>query len=391
MTTPLYVTAGQSNGVRIERYEGFEEYAEREGIDAAFLHTSVGGTGLAPLENRPDWYPLDDAGPNAGELYGAMLDEINALLETGAYHLAGIFWLQDGADATPALSLPYEERFQALVDSLIVEFGTEFTFTIAEASEVTPRYLNLLQTEGEDAAAKVAALEAIQAAQVSVAAATEQVTIINTVEVWTEAGVATAGADGTLSFAAAFEDPVHYSDQGADAMAAAFLDQFYGEDGEDGGGAEEADPSEDLGEGISVERARLIAYLYEAGLDRDGEIDLEGLNFWIDEAEGGLSDEEIATAFLASAEFDAAFGDPFDTADPRYLDDSAFVTTLYENVLDRAPDETGRDFWVEVLEEPSVSRADLLLSFATSAEGQAMTPVVETLIEVAPGEWAFVA
>ncbi|MEM6678566.1 MAG: sialate O-acetylesterase, partial [Pseudomonadota bacterium] len=172
MTTPLYVTAGQSNGVRIERYEGFEEYAEREGIDAAFLHTSVGGTGLAPLENRPDWYPLDDAGPNAGELYGAMLDEINALLETGAYHLAGIFWLQDGADATPALSLPYEERFQALVDSLIVEFGTEFTFTIAEASEVTPRYLNLLQTEGEDAAAKVAALEAIQAAQVSVAAAT---------------------------------------------------------------------------------------------------------------------------------------------------------------------------------------------------------------------------
>ncbi|MEL6311357.1 MAG: DUF4214 domain-containing protein, partial [Pseudomonadota bacterium] len=69
-------------------------------------------------------------------------------------------------------------------------------------------------------------------------------------------------------------------------------------------------PSGGTGAGLSAEEARCIAYLYEAGLDRDGDIDLPGLNFWIDAREGGLDENQVAQAFLDSPEFAAAFGEP---------------------------------------------------------------------------------
>ena len=140
----------------------------------------------------------------------------------------------------------------------------------------------------------------------------------------------------------------------------------------------------ETGQGIPEARARTVAYLYEAGLDRDGDIDEAGLNFWIDRAEGGFTNRDLADAFLRSGEFEAAFGDP-DT-----LDDFAFVTVLYENVLDRAADDAGRSFWLGVLADPEVDRTQLLLAFASSNENRAGSAFVETLLEVEPGLWEFV-
>ncbi len=140
---------------------------------------------------------------------------------------------------------------------------------------------------------------------------------------------------------------------------------------------------------ITPNQAQQVAYLYEAGLDRDGNIDLPGLNFWIDRREEGLSERALSDAFLRSPEFNDSFGEPFDTGAPDYLDDEALVIALYENVLDREFDQPGLDFWLGVLQQPNVDRADLLLAFAASDENVGGSPFVETLIEAEPGEWAF--
>ncbi|MEM9145899.1 MAG: DUF4214 domain-containing protein [Pseudomonadota bacterium] len=138
-----------------------------------------------------------------------------------------------------------------------------------------------------------------------------------------------------------------------------------------------------VGDGLSPNRAKTIAYVYEAGLDRDGNIDLPGLNFWIDGAENGLTNRQIAQAFLDSFEFEESFGDP-DT-----LNDFSFVTVLYENVLDRTADNAGRNFWLSVLDDPDVDRADLLLAFARSTENVNASAFVDTLVESDPGIWTF--
>ena len=137
--------------------------------------------------------------------------------------------------------------------------------------------------------------------------------------------------------------------------------------------------------GLTQDEVIEIALLYETGLDRDGDIDLEGLNFWIDETEGGLSREALAGFFLMSDEFAAAFGAP-DT-----LSDSAYVDTLYQNTLGRAADDEGFDFWLAQLTEESLSRERVLLEFAVSVENRETLDFVETVQEVAVGEWAFVA
>lgn len=132
-------------------------------------------------------------------------------------------------------------------------------------------------------------------------------------------------------------------------------------------------------------RAESIAYLYEAGLDRDGNIDEGGLNFWIDTAGNGFSQRQIAQAFLDSAEFEAAFGAP------ETLTDEQYVEQLYQNVLDRASDQAGFDFWFGALESVGGQRDVLLIAFARSNENITGSPDVATLTETEPGIWEFIA
>ncbi|MGF1552190.1 MAG: DUF4214 domain-containing protein [Paracoccaceae bacterium] len=135
---------------------------------------------------------------------------------------------------------------------------------------------------------------------------------------------------------------------------------------------------------LSREEAREVALLYETGLDRDGEIDLEGLNYWIDIREGGFSVEETAQSFLDSREFQEKYGDP------DALSDLALVERLYRNVLNREGEAEGVAFWTGVLEDQGFSRANLLYAFAVSVENADTLDFVETLTETAPGDWEFV-
>lgn len=113
-----------------------------------------------------------------------------------------------------------------------------------------------------------------------------------------------------------------------------------------------------FGQGAGSEE---VALLYAAALDRTP--DEDGLLFWIENREDGMSLTDIATEFVEGDEFGETFG--------ANLDDAAYVDVLYENVLGRPADGTGEAFWEDRLAEDGVSRADLLVEFALSGENRA--------------------
>ncbi|MGF1445813.1 MAG: DUF4214 domain-containing protein [Pikeienuella sp.] len=129
---------------------------------------------------------------------------------------------------------------------------------------------------------------------------------------------------------------------------------------------------------VSKPDAQRVALLYEAGLNREGNIDTAGLNFWIEALAGErdgqtfepLSFTEIASFFIASDEFAQAFG-PVDE-----LTDDEYVEQLYQNVLNRPSDPEGFEFWSSVLEINDGSRELLLLAFTDSTENLLGTPEV---------------
>jgi hypothetical protein len=97
--------------------------------------------------------------------------------------------------------------------------------------------------------------------------------------------------------------------------------------------------------------------LYKAALDRTP--DAEGLGYWIHSLDQGANLKTIANGFVNSPEFMSKF----------YGDGSAetFVTALYGNVLDRAPEQSGYNYWVNSLKQ-GTSRADVLIGFSESPE-----------------------
>ena len=139
-----------------------------------------------------------------------------------------------------------------------------------------------------------------------------------------------------------------------------------------------------LVEGLPAEDAQMVALLYEAALNRNGNIDIDGLNFWIDQRTDGLSEIALANEFLEAQEFEEAFGDP-DT-----LAASDFVELFYENILNRPGDTDGVAFWTDVAEAPGYDTAQLLLDFVSSQENTDELAFIQTLTETGPGYWEFV-
>ncbi len=86
-----------------------------------------------------------------------------------------------------------------------------------------------------------------------------------------------------------------------------------------------------------------------------------GLRHWDGQVEAGLSQRKLSEAFVASQEFADRFGE-----DPTAEE---FIDALYTNILGRASDGSGRDFWVGQIED-GVDRADALIAFADSPENQ---------------------
>jgi len=68
---------------------------------------------------------------------------------------------------------------------------------------------------------------------------------------------------------------------------------------------------------------------------------------------------QVAQGFIDSGEFQSRYG---------ALDNAQFITQLYANILDRAPDQAGYDWFLANLNSGASSRAEALRVFAESPE-----------------------
>ena len=99
-----------------------------------------------------------------------------------------------------------------------------------------------------------------------------------------------------------------------------------------------------------------IYRLYETALNRAP--DIGGFQNWIGAMQGGQSLGQVTSSFVGSAEFQTTYGT---------LDNTQFVTLLYNNVLHRAADVGGLASWVNLLNAGS-TRATVADGFSESAE-----------------------
>jgi Metallo-peptidase family M12B Reprolysin-like/Domain of unknown function (DUF4214) len=86
--------------------------------------------------------------------------------------------------------------------------------------------------------------------------------------------------------------------------------------------------------------------------------DHAGLLGWVGAYRGGQSLKNISDAFSASQEFQQTYG---------ALNNIQFVTLVYRNVLNRAPDQAGLDGWVTMLNS-GASRGEVMTGFTESPE-----------------------
>ncbi len=79
--------------------------------------------------------------------------------------------------------------------------------------------------------------------------------------------------------------------------------------------------------------------LYRAFLERNP--DLVGIKYWIEQSRSGVNYDEMAYAFANSTEFTNRY---------RSLTDQQFLDVVYRNVLGRAPDQKGFDYWYQQIQ-----------------------------------------
>jgi hypothetical protein len=92
----------------------------------------------------------------------------------------------------------------------------------------------------------------------------------------------------------------------------------------------------------------------------------------------GMGLQEVSARFIDSKEFKTLYGDAPSKAD--------FLTKVYTNVLGRAPDQGGYDWWLNAMNtDPSKTFSKVLADFSESAENLAGTaPLVATGIVYEP-------
>jgi hypothetical protein len=101
--------------------------------------------------------------------------------------------------------------------------------------------------------------------------------------------------------------------------------------------------------------------LYKAAFDRTP--DETGLGFWINRLDGGMDLIEASARFIDSNEFRSIYGTNPSNAD--------FLFRVYSNVLDRAPDQAGFDWWLNQMNtNPEKTPAKVLADFSESPENQ---------------------
>jgi methionine-rich copper-binding protein CopC len=101
--------------------------------------------------------------------------------------------------------------------------------------------------------------------------------------------------------------------------------------------------------------------IYKAAFNR--EPDLPGMGYWISRMDQQMDPMELAQRFVDSQEFRSVYG-----AKPS---NAEFVNKIYQNVLGRAADATGYNWWVNKMNtDSSKTFAKVLADFSESAENK---------------------
>jgi hypothetical protein len=87
--------------------------------------------------------------------------------------------------------------------------------------------------------------------------------------------------------------------------------------------------------------------------------DASGMNYWVAKLRAGYPLGKVSDTFATSSEFKTKYGT---------LSNGAFVDLVYENVLHRAPDASGRAHWKSVLDTKQKNRGAVMTSFSESSE-----------------------
>lgn len=110
----------------------------------------------------------------------------------------------------------------------------------------------------------------------------------------------------------------------------------------------------------TLTEADMLAFceLYVAYFNRAP--DSTGLLFWGSALADGMSMNDIARLFFDQPETQALYGGSSSTGD--------FVAAVYSNILGRAPDDTGFDYWTGILDSGAVERSEFILAMIDGAK-----------------------
>ncbi|HEU4850817.1 MAG TPA: DUF4214 domain-containing protein [Telluria sp.] len=115
--------------------------------------------------------------------------------------------------------------------------------------------------------------------------------------------------------------------------------------------------------------------LYNAVLGRTP--DAGGLGYWMASMDKGMSLGQVASYMIAGDEFVKNFG--------ANLSNQALVQTLYQNILDRTPEQAGLAYWVDALDKGLISQAEALAFISEGFENRAnVDPTIANGFAYAP-------
>ena len=104
--------------------------------------------------------------------------------------------------------------------------------------------------------------------------------------------------------------------------------------------------------------------LYWAFFDRKPEVG--GAQYWVGRYDQCVSILDITWSFGNSNEFANTYGS---------LSDRDYVTLVYNNVLDRVPEDKGYQYWLRLLSDGTLNRSEMMLYFSLSDEFRRRHPL----------------
>jgi hypothetical protein len=127
------------------------------------------------------------------------------------------------------------------------------------------------------------------------------------------------------------------------------------------------------------DNAAQLYRLYSATYGR--EPDAAGMGYWIQRMDSGTIIQQVSREFMLGGD---GKGQPeFVQMYGANSSDSTFLTQLYKNILDRAPDAGGYQYWMDVMNnytaDKTILRGQMLIDFSDSPENVQKVQLVGTL------------